>query len=439
MRSRVRGLIPLIVGKELHRMLFNPLVVAAIVLLLLVTGLATLNSADTYLWGVRQYEEVITPREESPTANLGATVAVRPSPLHIIARGTGDTLSRPVNAMRQLEAAFNIKYAVGQERRQQELVYSLVDEVDTAFVLRMLLPLLALLISYSVVCGERQEGTLRQVLSNSVSRRRLLTGKLIAGAMTLLAVVVMIFLVTLGVIWSKEIQFSLGDSWRLLVIAVAVYLYAFTFLVIGILVSSSVSNQDLSILVCLAIWCLLVIVAPGVASGMAESLSPAPPTHLVYTEKLALERSIRGGDAMEGSPENMREVNERALERISGIDSDFFNAVSRQEALARNIGLFSPALNFDAVAMAFAGSSIEEEHEMMRQLRRHFRVVSRYDDLETALFQRTTPDELPPFEYQPLGQSVLAARTVLHWGAMAVTILLLLAASYLLFNRYDVR
>ena len=439
MKSQVRGLMAMVVGKELHRMLFNPLVVAAVVLLLLVTALATLISTDTYIWGVRQYEEVITPREESPTANLGATVAVRPSPLHIIARGTGDTLSRPVNAMRQLEAAFNIKYSVGQERRQQELVYSLVDDVDTSFVLRMLLPLLALLLSYSVVCGERQEGTLRQVLSNPVSRRSLLTGKIIAGAMTLLVVVAMIFLVTLLVIWSKDIQLAADEGLRLLVIAIAVYFYALTFLLIGILVSASVSNQDLSILVCLAIWCLLVIVAPGASAGIAELLSPAPPTHLVYTEKLALERSIRGGDAMEGSAENMRKVNERTLGMLNGIDSDFFNAVSRQEALARNIGLVSPALNLDAIAMAYAGSSIEEEHEMMRQLRRHFREVSRYDDLEAVLFQRTKPDELPPFEYQPLGQSALVARTVLHWGAMAVTILLLLAASYLRFNRYDVR
>ena len=439
MRSQVRGLMAMVVGKELHRMLFNPLVIAAVVLLLLVTALATLISTDTYIWGVRQYEEVVTPREESPTANLGATVAVRPSPLHIIARGTGDTLSRPVNAMRQLEAAFNIKYSVGQERRQQELVYSLVDDVDTSFVLRMLLPVLALLMSYSVVCGERQEGTLRQVLSNPVSRRSLLTGKIIAGAMTLLVVVAMIFLVTLLVIWSKDIQFTADEGLRLLLIAVAVYLYALTFLLIGILVSASVSNQDLSILVCLAIWCLLVIVAPGASAGIAELLSPAPPTHLVYTEKLALERSIRGGDAMEGSAENMREVNERTLGMLSGIDSEFFNAVSRQEALARNIGLVSPSLNLDAIAMAYAGSSIEEEHEMMRQLRRHFREVSRYDDLESELFQRTKPDELPPFEYQPLGQGALVARTILHWGAMAVTMLLLLAASYLRFNRYDVR
>lgn len=89
--------------------------------------------------------------------------------------------------------------------------------------------------------------------------------------------------------------------------------------------------------------------------------------------------------------------------------------------------------------LLIAGSSIEEEHELLSQLRRYFRDVSRFDDVERDLFSRTTPDILPEFIYQPLSVSKLINTTLLQWAALIVLALLLLFASLYKFNRYDVR
>lgn len=433
------GNIKTLMGLELRRMLFNTLILAASLVLLVSVLLATVQSADAYLWNLRQYDEIKAPREHSPTINLSVIAIARPLPLHIIARGTGDIMERPVAAMRQLEAAFNIKFNVGQERRQKELIYSLVDSVDLLFVVRLLLPILAMLLSYNFICGERQQRTLTQILSNPVMRRTILTAKLLAGAVTLLMIVTIAGLVVLVTLWLMSIQLPNADLWRLGVIIVAVYFYALFFLILGAFVSTLVRGTEISILICLALWCLFVLVSPGAAASLAEALSPVPPAHQIYAQKLSIERNMRGGDAMEGTKESMREINTRVLERIGSVDTDFFNAVGRQQSIARSIGLLSPALCFDHIVTTFASGSIEEEHELLRQMRAYFRRVAQFDDVEQDLFARTTPDDLPEFEYIPIPAGTLISSTILQWGALLLFAIILLLLSYLQFNRYDVR
>lgn len=428
-----------LMGLELRQMLFNPLILAASLVLIISMLLSTIQSADAYLWNLRQYEEIKAPRENSPTANLSVVAIARPLPLHIIARGTGDIMARPVSAMRQLEASFNIKYNVGQERRQKELIFSLVDNVDPLFVIRLLLPILAMLLSYDFICGERQRRTLTQILSNPVMRRTMMTAKMLSGAITLLLVVVITSLVVLITLWLMGIQLPDADFWRLGVIVGAVYLYALFFLILGAFVSALTRSTDISILVCLALWCLFVLVSPGAVASIAEALSPVPPAHQIYAEKLGIERNMRGGDALEGSKESMREINKQALERISGVDADFFNSVSSQQSLAQSIGLLSPSLSFDHIVTTFAAGSIEEEHELLRQMRAYFRKVAQFDDVERDLFTRTKPDELPVFEYKPLTAGRLISLTIGQWAAIFLFALVLLLLSYLQFNRYDVR
>ncbi|MCB2109292.1 MAG: ABC transporter permease subunit, partial [Rhodobacteraceae bacterium] len=55
-------------------------------------------------------------------------------------------------------------------------------ELTAAFTLQMLLPLLVILLAFSSFAGEREQGTLRQVLSMGVSPTSLLFGKALGAA-----------------------------------------------------------------------------------------------------------------------------------------------------------------------------------------------------------------------------------------------------------------
>jgi len=58
--------------------------------------------------------------------------------------------------------------------------------IDLTFIVTILLSLIALLFSYDSICGEKEEGTLKLMLSNNVSRAKVLLGKTIGGTLTLL-------------------------------------------------------------------------------------------------------------------------------------------------------------------------------------------------------------------------------------------------------------
>jgi ABC-type transport system involved in multi-copper enzyme maturation permease subunit len=62
----------------------------------------------------------------------------------------------------------------------------LFPRLDFLFIVTIVMSLLALLFSYDAVTGERERGTLRQMISNSVSRTTILLGKFLGGAASLL-------------------------------------------------------------------------------------------------------------------------------------------------------------------------------------------------------------------------------------------------------------
>ena len=56
---------------------------------------------------------------------------------------------------------------------------------DASLIFKIVISILALLIAYDVVSGEREQGTLKLIVSGTISRSQILVGKLIAGLETL--------------------------------------------------------------------------------------------------------------------------------------------------------------------------------------------------------------------------------------------------------------
>lgn len=443
-----------LLAKEYQRLMFSPIVLTTVAIFLVALALATVHSVNTYKWNLHQYNSIAESSSESITAFLGVNAIAPPQPNHVLARGVSDILSRPISIMRQIRASFNMKYSVGLERRQKDLIYSLIPEVDPLMVMRYLLAVLALIFTFDQICGERQQGTLQQSLSNPVWRRQILSAKIISGLIAMLAVITLAALVVLSVIWAMDVSMPHEDLWRTALIFLAAYLYGAAFLAIGTLISASVRTAGVSILVCLAVWCILVIVAPGITTQLAEVISPAPPANQIYMDKLSLEREIGGGSevlqqgdrTLEQWFADLEEFNKEKLTGIRNKDRDFHNKVRQQELVAQMAGLVSPAVNFESVATTFAGTGIDEEHEMLDQLYRYFGAVAEKDDFEWELLNRARDnkpdpekDKLPVFKYEPLPPQHLLRSTATQWAALIITTLVLFGIAYWRFNSYDVR
>lgn len=146
---------------------------------------------------------------------------------------------------------------------------SVLPTRDLRFVFQLVLPLLAVVLSFSLVAGEREAGTLPLVCSHPVSRPTLLLGKIAAGTLALALLVILAHggaVLTL-LAWKVPVPADLPGF--ALLHCLATMLWAWFFFLAGVLVSTLVAESSQAIMVLLALWTALVVVAPAVLPSLA--------------------------------------------------------------------------------------------------------------------------------------------------------------------------
>ena len=171
----------------------------------------------------------------------------RPSPFSFIAFGREDFLPGSINAYKigsyrwasgfRIQMPWVLEYRDPTLRPTAGIVPDFV-EVDWVFIVGFCLSLMALLLTYDGVCGERETGTLKLALSGPVPRFGLLLGKFTA------AWIVLAVALTLGILLNLLIlglagPVALGTDLflRLAPVHLACLLYLACFVGLGLLVS----------------------------------------------------------------------------------------------------------------------------------------------------------------------------------------------------------
>ncbi len=149
--------------------------------------------------------------------------------------------------------------------------------LDWANIILYFLSFVCLCFAYDAFSGERQNGTLKLMLSASVPRWKILAGKLsalwcILSAPVILGAVILLLMIQL----SSDIMLSGGDYVKISVFL----LFSFLFVGINILLFFGVSiltpRTSVSSVVCLLVWIVLVFILPDTAWLIAGKLSPVP-------------------------------------------------------------------------------------------------------------------------------------------------------------------
>ena len=153
----------------------------------------------------------------------------------------------------------------------------LFPPLDFLFIVTIIMSLLAILFSYDAITGERQNGTLRLVIANSVPRTTILFGKLIGGATSLIIPFILAILV--GVLYinlNPAIQWD-GSAWvELALLTAASITFITSFYLLGLMVSTWSRYSAVSILNCLFLWVLLILVIPNVCPYISAQLRRVP-------------------------------------------------------------------------------------------------------------------------------------------------------------------
>jgi len=153
----------------------------------------------------------------------------------------------------------------------------LFPPLDFLFIVTIVMSVLALLFSHDAVTGERQRGTLRLVISNSISRTTILLGKFIGGAASLLIPFILALLA--GVLYinlNPSIQWTASAWAELGLLTAASITFITSFYLLGLMISTFSRYSAISILNCLFVWVLLILAIPNLAPYISAQVYRIP-------------------------------------------------------------------------------------------------------------------------------------------------------------------
>ena len=202
----------------------------------------------------------------------------KPNPLSIFNVGTEKSGADMVS----IELATPIWEKEAQKHGSDNPFLSIFLSVDVTFVLKIVLSALAILFAYNTISGEREDGTLKLVLSNPIPRDTLVLGKYLGGMLSLFPIVVMSF--TVGIVIasaSPATAFNADDLLRLMMVLVVSLLYVSICYLLGMLLSVWTKEAATTLILSMFIWGILTIVHSNIATFAVSKF----PRHTSQPEK----------------------------------------------------------------------------------------------------------------------------------------------------------
>nr|AAW84303.1 hypothetical protein [uncultured Poribacteria bacterium 64K2] len=253
-----------------------------------------------------------------------------------------------------------------------------VTKIDWAFVIGYVLSLIALLFTFDAVAGERERGTLRLMLANSVPRHTVLVGKFLGALMSVsipFALAVLINLLVLST--SSTIHLSI-DAWgRLGIIFFLAILYTCLFLALGLLVSSRVQRSAVSLVILLLTWVTLVVFMPSVLALIASDFSsPMSKDELRVLEKQITDKhleeyqSVLGRSRSAALDAGSKYVMQEAAEQERLVEKRLGEQIAHVQH-ARSITRISPTAVVQHLLESFAGTGFERHLQFFENAQRY--------------------------------------------------------------------
>jgi ABC-2 type transport system permease protein len=192
-------------------------------------------------------------------------------------------------------------------------------EISLAMVLQIILPLVVVFLGFSAVSQDRENETLKIILTQGAGWKEILAGKTIGLLLFPLLIMIPVFLMIL-ILLSVSGKVSV-DSDLLTRYAATIVVY-FTFILVvciaTIIVSATSSSSKSSLLKLLGLWLVLAIVLPRTTQALGSYFLPAPSK--VEFETAIEEHVMKEGDSHNPDDPHYKHLRDSVLQ-VHNVDS----------------------------------------------------------------------------------------------------------------------
>ena len=387
----------------------------------------------------------------------------KPSSLHFCAEGGGTFLSGAVEANYDfwenggLKSFWQMRYPAATPNLTT--IRPDVTKVDWAFVIGYVLSLIALLFTFDSVSGEREQGTLRLMLANSISRHTVLIGKFLGALISISIPFILAVSINLLIIFASSNVYLGVEAWeRLGIIFFIALLYTCLFLALGLLVSARVQRSAMSLVILLLAWVAFVIFVPNTFATIATGFSsPMSSDELRIRQKqinnkyLEEYRRVLGKSEQKDMQAGSKYTTEESVEQEHLVEVRLTQEIDQVQR-ARSITRISPTAIVQQLLESFTGTGFERHIQFLENAQhyarkyREFVVDTDKADPQSLHFigvregmsqKPVSPESIPTFEDKlSLSRDFNAAAIDLF--LLVLFFVVLLSGAYLAFVRVEV-
>ena len=284
----------LIIQREFVSNVLTSRFMIGFIVCLLSTAVAVFVQVDDYEKRLAGYNTAVREAEtEAQEWDIYSKIKPKahrqPNPLSIFNVGTENfgantvtiELGKPI-----FELSSQMWGAPTQKRGSDNPFLAMFLTVDVVFIFKIVLSALAILFAYNTISGEREDGTLKLVLSNSIPRDTIVFGKYLGGMLSLFPIVLMSLIVALIIALSSSVTaFDGNDIAHIVLIFGVSLLYVSTWYLLGLLLSVWTKTAATTLILSMFIWVLLTSVHSNVVTFVTDKF----PLHKSKPESAALQ------------------------------------------------------------------------------------------------------------------------------------------------------
>jgi ABC-2 type transport system permease protein len=290
-------------------------------------GALVLLLAVSLMYGMRQTRMIAAERDAARAATRAHWVSQPPKNPHSAAH-YGVYAFKPRATLATLDDGVDPYVGVTtwlEAHKQNEFQFRPAQDATSAqrfgaltaaTAMQVLIPLFIIVIGFGAFAGERENGTLRQLLSIGITPTTLGIGKALGIAVALGIVLVPATMLGAGAILS--ITGDGGDMLRFGVLIVCYLAYYLAWLGVVLAISAVASSSRVALASTLGVWMVVTVLAPRFMTDVVRTLHPTPSAAAFAA---AMKRDLDGGVDGHASADDRDRQFEAAVLKKYGVDS----------------------------------------------------------------------------------------------------------------------
>lgn len=481
--------------KEFKNILLSPkfiytfLTASVLILLSVYIGIQEYETAmRQYENGMRLSEQLL--QERSGWNGASTTVFRKPDVMQIFVSGINNDAGRMSDISKQEPVKLRSSMFA------DDPIFAVFRTIDLAFIIQVVLSLLAILFTYDAINGERENGTLKLVLSNAVPKSKYLLAKL-AGLWSGLIVPLSIP-VLLSLLMVMIFNIPMSGVWQRLALFFGLGLLYFTFFICcGLLASALTRSSSASFLFLLVFWITAVLIIPRIGTmaagqfvetkGQAELESQISAysnqqwkKYETYLRNIWAERNQMSEHMTPEERESFRDektwewLEQDEAERnkmqedltlyTRSLKEEMVNKKKLQEDLGLSLARISPASAFMLGAMNIAESDIHLKNRTESEMDKYKDTFTRFSEKKaeedggggggiqitmdserglsismSEMKKRLDLNEMPRYIEETQTTAQIFRQTIIDFTILIIMSFLAFAGSFVSFVHYDVR